>query len=330
VSLAEPVSISLVVVNKDDRGIADTLGALRRLPAEPGWTVETIVVDASGGRLDDVRRAFPGVRWIAFAADPFKPTIPEQRNCGVAASQSDVVVFLDASCVPDPGWLPALVRPLVMDREVLVAGSHRSTAKRSIRDEVAHFVGDHRYIDEASTLNLAVARRVFELVGAFDEAFHYGSDVDFTWRAVDAGCRIRYVPEAVVAHDWGPLRSELRRSFLYGQARYRLYAKHAWRRRTAWRHDPEAVAYPLFLLIAPLAVINPWIAALLAIPFVKNLRHRPLLTVIHHLVYGAGILTAAALAWTGREPGRITRPVKRQPPRRCRRLRRSGGGRPTS
>jgi Glycosyltransferase like family 2 len=299
VSLAEPVLISLVVVNKDDRGITDTLAALRRLPAEPGWTVETIVVDASGGRLDDVRRGFPEVRWIPFDADPLKPTIPEQRNRGVSASESDVVVFLDASCVPDPGWLPALIRPLVTDGEMLVAGSHRSAGKRSIRDEVRHFVGNRRYIDEASTLNLAVARRVFELVGGFDEDFSYGSDVDFTWRAVDAGCRIRYVPEAVVAHEWGPPRSELRRSFLYGQARYRLYAKHARRRRTAWRHDPEAVAYPLFLLVAPLAVINPWIAALLAIPFVKNLRHRPLLTVTHHLVYGAGILTAAALSWAG-------------------------------
>ncbi len=301
-SLGEPLSISLVIVNKDDRGIAATLSALRRLPTEPGWTIETIVVDASGGRLDDVRRAFPEAHWIAFDADPSKPTIAEQRNRGVSASQGDVVVFLDASCVPDPGWLPELIGPLVIDGEMLVAGSHRSAAKRSIRDEVAHFIGDRHYVEEASTLNLAVARPVFELIGGFDEDFHYGSDVDFSWRAVDAGCRIRYVPEAVVAHDWGSLRSELRRSFLYGQARYRLYVKHPRRLRAVLRHDPEAVAYPLFLLIAPLAVINPWIVALLAIPFVKNMRHRPVLTVVHHLVYGAGILTAAARAGTRSSP----------------------------
>jgi GT2 family glycosyltransferase len=294
------VSISLVIVNKDDRGIADTLAALGRLPVQPSWKIETIVVDASGGRLDDVRRGFSGVRWIPFDADPFKPTIPEQRNLGVSASDGEIVVFIDASCVPDPGWLPALVRPLTIDGELIVAGSHRSSGKRSIRDESTHFAGNRRYIGEASTLNLAVARRVFDLIGGFDEDFHYGSDIDFTWRAVDAGCRIRYVPEAVVAHDWGTPRAELRRSFLYGQARHRLYAKHVRRRRTVWREEPEAVAYPLFLLIAPLAMISPWVAALLAIPFLKNLRHRPLLTVVHHLVYGAGILTAAALSWVGR------------------------------
>ncbi len=299
-SLAASVSISLVIVNKDDRGIVDTLAALSRLNAEPGWKLETIVVDASGGRFDDVRRIFPKVRWIPFEADPIKPTIPEQRNVAVSASDSDIVVFIDASCVPDSGWLSALVCPLVNDGELLVTGSHRSAGKRSIRDEYTHFTGDRRYIGEASTLNLAVARRVFELIGGFDEDFHYGSDIDFTWRAVDAGCRIRYVPEAVVAHDWGTPRAELRRSFLYGQARHRLYAKHVRRRRTVWRHEPEAVAYPLFLMIAPLAIISPWIAALLAIPLLKNLRHRPLLTVVHHLAYGAGILTAAALSWLGR------------------------------
>ncbi len=290
----------MVVVNKNDPAIADTLAALRCLPAEPGWKLETIVVDASGGRLDHVRRAFPEVRWIPFEADPRKPTIPEQRNLGVSVSEGEIVVFIDANCVPDPGWLTALVRPLTTDGEMLVAGSTRSAGKRSIRDETAHFLGDRRYIVEAPTLNLAVARRVFELIGGFDEGFHYGSDIDFTWRAVDAGCRIRYVPEAVVAHDWGTPREELRRSFLYGQARQRLYAKHAQRRQTVWQNEPDVVAYPLFLMLAPLAIISPWIVALLVIPLLKNLRHRPLLTVMHHLVYGAGILKAAALSWLGR------------------------------
>jgi GT2 family glycosyltransferase len=288
------LAISLLIVNKGDRGVADTLEALRTMPADPAWTIETVVVDASDGRLDDVRRRFPEVAWFPFAARADKPTIAEQRNLAVANSGGEVIVFIDAGCVPDPGWLPALVAPLAGGEELLVAGSHRSARGRSIRDESAHYVGNRRYVHEAPSLNLAVARGVFDLIGTFDESFHYGSDIDFTWRAVDAGCRIRYVPEAVVAHDWGSTRSELRRSFRYGQARYRLYAKHPQRLRTAWREDPEDLAYPLFLVIAPLALFSPWIAALLAIPLIKNLRHRPLLTVVHHLVYGAGMLSEAA------------------------------------
>jgi glycosyltransferase involved in cell wall biosynthesis len=320
--LGSPLSLSFVIVNKDDRGVIATLEALQRLVIDPGWVAETLVVDASDGRLDDIRSRFPEVRWIPFTGSSEKPTIPEQRNVGVSNSRGAIIVFIDASCVPDPGWLPALIRPLADEGELIVAGANRSAGKRGIRDEAARFVAGSRYIREAPSLNLAVARQVFQLIGEFDETFHYGSDVDFTWRAVDAGCRIRYVPDAVVAHDWGTFRSELRRSFLYGQARYRLYAKHPQRRGDAWLDDPEAVAYPLFLVIAPLAFISRWIAALLAIPLVKNARHQPLLTVTHNLVYGAGVLTAV-----GRGLNRRARPWVR---RCCHLHRRSGGGRPTS
>jgi GT2 family glycosyltransferase len=287
------LSISLVIVNKNDRGITSTLAALRHLAIDPTWEMETLVVDASDGRLDDVRRRFPQVRWISFPGRGDKPTIAEQRNVGVANSTGEIVVFIDASCVPDPGWLPTLLTPMLRDGELLVAGSHRSTGKRSLRDQDAHFRGVGPYVREAPTLNLAVAREVFDLIGGFDETFHYGSDVDFTWRAVDGGCRIRYVPEAVVGHDWGSTRADMRRSFRYGQARYHLYAKHPHRVTSVWRREPELVAYPLFLLTAPLALLNPWIIALLIIPLVKNARHQPLLTLTHHLVSGAGVLTAA-------------------------------------
>jgi GT2 family glycosyltransferase len=291
------VFVSLVIVNKDDRGVAHTLLALDGI--EPDQQTEIVLVDASEGRLDDVRDAFPQVRWIEFRPRSDKPTIAEQRNVGVASSRGEIVVFIDASCVPDPGWLSTLIRPLVEEGELIVAGSHRSAGKRSIRDEDAHFVGNGRYIPEAPTLNLAVHRSVFERIGGFDEAFRYGSDLDFTWRAVDHGYRIRYVPEARVTHDWGTSWRDLRRTFVYGQARYHLYAKHLCRRRRAWREDWVSLAYPLFLIASPVCVVAPRILMLLAIPLVKNIRHRPVLTVVHHFVYAAGILSAAFADLTG-------------------------------
>jgi GT2 family glycosyltransferase len=280
-----------VIVNKNDRGVYDTLQALERL--EAGLEREILVIDASEGRLDDIRERFPRVRWITFRPSSDKPTIAEQRNVGIASSRGEIVVFIDASCVPDPGWLPTLIRPLLEEGELITAGSHRSARKRSIRDEDMHFVGNARYIREASTLNLALRRCVFERLGGFDETFRYGSDFDFSWRAVDRGYRIRYVPEAQVTHDWGGWRDELRRSFMYGEAHYRLYAKHPSRRRVVWREDLVSVAYPLFLIISPLCLVAPWIMMLLVVPLAKNVRHRPVLTVIHHLVYAAGILAAA-------------------------------------
>ena len=84
----------------------------------------------------------------------------------------------------------------------------------------------NRYLKEAaSTINLAFRREVFDTVGGFDEGFAYGSDTDFSWRVTDAGYRIRSVPDAIALHDTGTLRRQLRRSYLYGKARVRLYRK---------------------------------------------------------------------------------------------------------
>lgn len=290
---ADSPSASFIIINKDDRGVADTLRSLSATAASASLRAEIVVVDASEGRLDDVRDAHPEVRWVRFTPNPAKPTIPEQRNAGVRSSTGDIVVFVDASCVPQPGWLEHLLRPILEEGESIVAGGHRSSGSPGIRDEVERHLGGAHYLREAPTINLAIRRDAFERVGTFDESFAYGSDVDFTWRANDAGLRIRYAPDAVVEHDWGSMSSDLRRSWVYGQARFNLYAKHRRRRRDALRDDPTAIVYPLFLLLLPIALVWRSILALLAVPLIRNRGKRPFLTVAHHLAYGAGVLHAA-------------------------------------
>ena len=39
-------------------------------------------------------------------------SIPHQRNVGVAAAHGEIIVFTDAGCRPEPGWLAHLVDPL--------------------------------------------------------------------------------------------------------------------------------------------------------------------------------------------------------------------------
>lgn len=294
------MKVSFVVINKDDAAVAETLSALEAQRADGVSATETVVVDASEGRLDAIRDAHPAAVWVPFTPRPGKPTIPEQRNVGIARSTGELVVFIDASCEPEDDWLARLVAPILDEGESVVAGSTLSTGAPSLRDENAHFVGGEQYIREAPTINLALRREVFTTAGVFDEAFHYGSDVDFTWRIVDAGLKIRYVPEAIVRHDWGDARAEIRRSYLYGQARYRLYAKHAHRRGGALREDPVAVVYPLVLLALPLLLRRPWRLAILAVPLIRNRGHRPVLSLLDHLVYGAGVLRAVRDHATGR------------------------------
>ena len=102
---------SIIVVNRDDPRVEDTLTALATLRA--AHDVEVIVVDASEGRLDDVRERNRWVQWIDFERGVGTArTIAQQRNVGVRAATGSVLVFLDANCIPEDGWLDVLLGPI--------------------------------------------------------------------------------------------------------------------------------------------------------------------------------------------------------------------------
>ncbi|MEJ2866560.1 glycosyltransferase [Actinomycetospora sp. OC33-EN08] len=278
------MSISVVIVSKDEPALAGTLAALVSDPE-----LDVVVVDASAGRLDGIRDGFPAVRWFAYTPPPgVRTSIAHQRNVGVAVARGDVVVFTDAGCVPQPGWLARLVAPILAGEDTVACGPAVGTDV-DLYGGVAQR-GTGRYVDDAPTINLAFRRTAWEEVGGFDERFAYGSDVDFTWRLAAAGHRARNVPDAVVTHDWGGARRQLRRAHAYGRARVRLYGKHRDRLRGVLRRDPVPVAYALFLVGLPLALRWPAYVVLLAVPLLRNRSRRPLLTVADHLAYGAGVL----------------------------------------
>jgi hypothetical protein len=284
--------ISIVVVSKDEPRLDETLDGVRREAEALDAPTEVLVVDASRGRLNEVRRRHPEVAWVDFAPPPgVSVSIPHQRNLGVRRSRGEIVVFTDSGCVPRPGWLAALVSPIAERRESVTAGIAPSPGDTHGPYD-AHFAGssEREYLREAPTINLAFRRSAFEAVGGFDERFEYGSDVDFTWRLREAGHRIRSVPGAVVEHDWGSAARQVRRAYQYGIARARLYRKHRRARRDLWRADPIVVAYPAFLLGLPLALVFRFYPLLLLVPAWRNRDDRPVRVVAHHLVFGAGVL----------------------------------------
>jgi GT2 family glycosyltransferase len=282
--------ISVVVISKDERALDGTLGDLATQRAPDGDAVEVVVVDASDGRLDDVRDAHPGVRWIPFRRPPgVRVSIPHQRNAGVAAAGGGIVAFTDAGCRLEPGWLARLTAPLREDEHV-TAGVALTEDGRGIYDRSIREGTGAAYLPECPTITMAFRRAAFDAVGGFDERFEYGSDIDFSWRLVQAGFRIRSVPEAVVRHDWGDMGRQVRRGYRYGRARARLYRTHPRRLAGALRTDPMVFAYPLFLLGLPLTWRVRLYPALLLIPAWRNRRDGAVRVVADHLAYGAGII----------------------------------------
>ena len=146
-------------------------------------------------------------RWIDFQR-PANVTIsiPHQRNRGLAEATGEIIVFTDATCIPQPCWLQRLVTPITEGRERVTngpawLGEHNFAVERGKPQP--------DYLKQAATINLALQREVFDTVGVFDERFAYGSDTDFTWRVVDAGIKIRWVPDTGRCSRLGQLPTQL-------------------------------------------------------------------------------------------------------------------------
>jgi GT2 family glycosyltransferase len=277
---------SVIVLSRDEPALANTLDALEALTADGH---EVVVVDASGGRLDHIRVAHAAVRWLEFIPPSgVRVSIPHQRNLGVQSASHGLIVFLDAGCVPVDDWWDRLCAPITRDGEDVACGAAVSP-DRDIYGGVAQR-GTSDYLVECPTINLALRRAVYDAVGGFDESFEYGSDIDLSWRVVASGYRIRNVPTAVVVHPWGGTRRQIRRAYAYGQARTKLYFKHADRRRQVMQRDPVLILYPVFVLGLPLALVRPSYLLLLALPLWRNRRQYPFLTTVDHLAYGFGAL----------------------------------------
>jgi len=297
-------AVSIVVISKNEPALAQTLERLAQqideAPAVVG-DVELLVVDASTSNPMPRPNVRVPVSWIPFTPPRgVRVSIPHQRNAGVQAAKGDIIVFTDCGCIPMDGWLERLLEPILSGEERMVSGKTGALGELDPYDQLRRQQESTRYLPECPTINLAFRRDVFQELGGFDESFEYGSDVDFSWRAVHAGIRARYAPDAVVLHDWGTRRRQLKRAFVYGKARARLYNKHligragqSIRKRTFNERDIVPLLYPLNLLGLPIALRYRWYLLLPLATLWRARENKPVATLVDHVALGAGVLAGA-------------------------------------
>ena len=300
-----PGTVSVVLTVLKDPRVARTLESLlaqTRLPDE-------VLVDDGGG-TDDVRRITesftgrdPRIRHLAAPGN-----IPESRNTALLAATGEFVAFLDADEVAPPGWLAALLAPF-QDPAVGFTGGPTPAMAGTARSVGARFYDGYlrRFYDQVARRrphalpmgNSAWRSAVFRQVGLLDATLYRraaSEDQEIADRALRAGWRGVYVPDAWVDHDfsdittWGLLRKQ------------RIYAEGGfvvWRRRgTTYEASAGRVA-PYVLL--PLAAI---VGALLLLPGPTRLAGEVLLGAAGlGLLLLAVVLTVAGYRQEARYPG---------------------------
>lgn len=172
--------------------------------------LEIIVVD-NGSRVKPAMALadFPQVRLLSETTPGPGPA----RNTGARAAAAPVLVFIDADCRAEQGWLAAAVEAVETQGNRGVVGGEVNIdfvdTARPTDVEIYEAVFAYRqrlYIEKhgfSGTGNLAMHRDVFADVGPF-AGISQAEDVEWGRRANAAGYRIRFVENMVIYHPARP------------------------------------------------------------------------------------------------------------------------------
>jgi len=255
----EPAQVSACIVSWNVR--EDLLGCLESLRAGVGdIRAEIILVDnaSTDGTVEAVRQRLPDVKLIANGTNRgFAPA----SNQALAAASGELLLLLNPDTVLPPGALAQLYRfagehpeaGIIGPKLVNPDGSLQASCRRfptPIAALFRHtFLGrlfprnrwsaqyvmsdwDHTEpgeVDWVSGACLLIRRDLYAAIGPLDEGFFWGSeDVDYCFRAHQAGRKVLYTPTPVIVHKVGastnhvPVATFLR----FHRSMHRLYRKH--------------------------------------------------------------------------------------------------------
>lgn len=122
------------------------------------------------------------------------------RNVGWRAARAPLVAFTDDDCLPAEDWLARIAAQL-RDAD-LAQGRTVAPPDAGGRGPFARTVVIERPSWKFETCNVGYRKRMLEAVNGFDERFAkpFGEDCDLAWRAIEAGARTAWSPDAVVVH----------------------------------------------------------------------------------------------------------------------------------
>lgn len=217
---------ALIRGSEGERRVNALLGALR----EQSHACHVLLVDdgSPAWRMPQLAEVLALPRNVGPAA---------ARNHGIRRAlelNAEVVAFTDADCIPDQEWVAELVAAFRTNRRAhAVSGATKSVDQSFLgRYHERNGTLNGRTLEGESRLlygpscNLAVTA---ELAGCiqFDETFPEAAaeDIEFCFRANEAGWTIDHASSAVVSHDYGYDDAGVTGAFTRFWQQFRRYAR---------------------------------------------------------------------------------------------------------
>ncbi len=241
--------VSVVIPARNEAQIGQIVTAVLGQRSR-AMAIEVIVAD-DGSSDDTVQRAeVAGARVIRMREAGEAGNPAAGRNRGFAESRGDPVVFLDADCVPAPGWLDHILEAHERGADA-VGGSLSLPPGLSTVARCDYYCGWYlihpaapaAWLPHHPPPNLSVRRAPFAATKGFAEnpPFCYTNEERF-WQAQfrAAGHRLYFEPRAAAAHYNRPgLGNLLRRNYRWGYTAVEAKsqtgsARAAWLYRRPW------------------------------------------------------------------------------------------------
>ncbi|PIE81483.1 MAG: hypothetical protein CSA11_03860 [Chloroflexi bacterium] len=217
--MSESPYVALMVLNWNGRSLLEKcVPSLLQLDYDH---YQLFVIDngSEDGSIDFLESQFPQANIIALTQNK---GFSGAYNEAIKLIDADYVAILNNDIVVPPDWLTKLVKPLVTDKSMGVAGckllypdgEHIQHAGAKLTYPLAyseHYFYKQKDEGQANTFTdveyvtgaaMLVSRSVLDAIGLFDDLFSpiYYEEVDFCYRVREAGFRVVYVPQATAIH----------------------------------------------------------------------------------------------------------------------------------
>lgn len=193
-------AFSVIIPNLNSLLIRDVLEALKHQTVSVsdaeilvvGWDDPGLVIE------DELVRFFPTTRHTNAAIN---------RNVGIANAKGEILLFLDADCIPMSDWIEHHLHQQEQGNKVVGGAITFGTRNYfQLADNVSSFhewlpftrEGARPYL---ATANLSVHRTVIEKAGLMKTHLNYAHDLEWTVRFRSLGYTLYFEPRAIVFHD---------------------------------------------------------------------------------------------------------------------------------